>query len=175
MRLLPYTRVIFKTKLTANEVKEQLLELWKEEEIFRNDEMGGGYGINQYEHILKGNRFEFRQKTISVNPYGSEAGQEGLIINGIIEESPNGTIIKVNIEPLYSYILGTALICLTILGLLLAITINTKDRTFADYLWFIMPTAIITLVTVYFIRRRNKYIRIFSAIFQAIDYQVLSK
>lgn len=175
MRLLPYTRVIFKTKLTTEEVKANLLKLWAEEEVYKDDEMGGGYGIKQYEHVFKGNHFEFRQKFISVNPYGSEGGQEGIIINGIIEECASETIIMVTIEPLYLHVFLMAFVCLFILAVNIIILVRNQDADWLTYIFMALPVGIAIYAVKYFIRNRNKYIMVFNKIFEAVDYQFVSK
>jgi hypothetical protein len=175
MRLLPYTRVVFKTKLTTEEVKANLLKLWAEEEVYKDNELSGGYGIKQYEHVFKANRFEFRQKFISVNPYGSEVGQEGIIINGTIKENVSETTIKVTIEPLYLYVLLMAFICLFLVAFDIIMLVDSNDVSWLNFFFMALPVGIATYAVKFFIRSRDRYIMAFNTIFEAVDYQFLSK
>jgi hypothetical protein len=175
MRLLPYTQVVFKTKLTTEEVKANLLKLWAEEEVYTDNELTGGYGIKQYEHVFKANCFEFRQKFISVNPYGSEVGQEGIIINGTIKENVSETTITVTIEPLYLYLFLVVFICLFILAVNIIILVGNQDANWLTYVFMVLPVGIAIYAIKFFIGNRDKYIRVFNKIFEAEDYQFLSK
>lgn len=163
MKFFPSRDIVFKTKLTEEQIKGRLmLELSKT----KTEETGGfGFTKNSYKRDYRGNKIEFKKQWISYDGYyKTEAGEGALIVSCSLYNDNDITTIKTKITVIPEYISFFLLFFIIVSVVFFA---NATNSLISIFIAIVIPLFILVIYRSAYVYFRNCYTTQLKELFEA--------